>query len=169
MNKGWTTNGPIQGRFTQKGIVSLGQNTSIDYRPSKHFLSAATIVLNDKKEILLIKGPMRGWEMPGGIVEEGESLKDAAIRETKEESGIDIEVLKFCGIFQNVNKSICNTLFLAKPIGGKLTTSPESLEVGFFPIKQALEMIAIENFKQRIEYCLDSSKQPFYVEFEVIC
>ena len=143
----------------------LGQNTSQIYTPSKHFVSAATIVLNNQKELLQIKGPMRGWEMPGGIAEEGESLKDAAIRETKEESGIDIEVLKFCGIFQNVPKSICNTLFLAKPVGGELTTSPESLEVGFFPIDQALNMITIENFRQRIEYCLDSSKQPFYVEF----
>lgn len=148
-----------------KGAMTLEQNTSNIYTPSKHFVSAATIVLNDQKEILLIKGPVRGWEMPGGIVEEGESLKDAAIRETKEESGIDIEVLKFCGIFQNVNKSICNTLFLAKPTGGKIITSPESLEVGFFPIDQALKMITIENFRQRIEYCLDSSKHPFYVEF----
>ena len=143
----------------------MGQQTSQIYTTSKHFVSAATIVLNDQKEILLIKGPMRGWEMPGGIVEEGESLKGAAIRETKEESGIDIEVLKFCGIFQNVNRSICNTLFLAKQIGGKFTTSSESLEVGFFPIKRALEMITIDNFRQRIEYCLDNRKQPFYVEF----
>ncbi|WP_234982673.1 NUDIX hydrolase [Ornithinibacillus halophilus] len=135
------------------------------YIPPKHFVSAATIVLNDDNEILLIKGPSRGWEMPGGIVEEGESLKDAAIRETKEESGIEVEVLKFCGIFQNVKKSICNTLFLAKPIGGNLTTSSESLEVGFFPVVKALEMITIENFKQRIEFCLDQSKHPFYVEF----
>ena len=141
------------------------QQTSQIYTPSKHFVSAATIVLNDQKEILLIKGPIRGWEMPGGIVEEGESLKDAAIRETKEESGIDIEVLKFCGIFQNVKKSICNTLFLANPIGGDFTTSSESLEVGFFPIKQALEIVTIDNFRQRIEYCIDNSKQPFYVEF----
>lgn len=143
----------------------LGLDTSHIYTPSKHFISAASIVLNDKKEILLIKGPRRGWEMPGGIVEEGESLKDAAIRETKEESGIDIEALKFCGVFQNVNKSICNTLFLAKATGGTLTTSPESLEVGFFPIEQALKMITIENFRQRIEYCLDRRKHPFYVEF----
>ncbi|MEK5068645.1 NUDIX hydrolase [Sporosarcina sp. FSL K6-1508] len=143
----------------------MGQNTSSIYTPSKHFVSAATIVLNDQKEILLIKGPIRGWEMPGGIVEEGESLRDAAIRETKEESGIDIEVLKFCGIFQNVDKSICNTLFLAKPIGGQLTTSPESLEVGFFLIEQALEMVTVGNFRQRIEHCLDNSIQPFCVEF----
>ncbi|WP_259545710.1 NUDIX domain-containing protein [Heyndrickxia sp. FSL K6-6286] len=133
--------------------------------PPKHIVSAATIVLNEEKEILLINGPWRGWEMPGGQVEEGESLKDAAIRETKEETGIDIEVLKFCGIFQNVNKSICNTLFLGKPIGGKLTTSSESLEVGFYPIEQALKMVTVGNFRQRIEYCLDESSHPFYIEF----
>jgi 8-oxo-dGTP diphosphatase len=133
--------------------------------PPKHIVSAATIVLNNQKEILLIKGPRRGWEMPGGQVEEGESLKDAAIRETKEESGIDIEVIKFCGVFQNVSGSICNTLFLGIPIGGELTTSSESLEVGFFPIKKALEMVTWKNFKQRIEYCLNENLQPFYVEF----
>lgn len=131
----------------------------------KHIVSAATIVLNEQKEMLLIKGPQRGWEMPGGQVEEGESLKDAAIRETKEESGIEIEVIKFCGIFQNVSGSICNTLFLGKPIGGELTTSPESLEVGFFPIEIALEMVTWKNFRQRIEYCLNEKLHPFCIEF----
>ena len=86
----------------------------------KHIVSAAAIVVNDRNEVLLIKGPKRGWEMPGGQVEEGESLREAAIRETKEESGIDIEVTKFCGIFQNVGASICNALFLGKPVGGEL-------------------------------------------------
>ncbi|WP_025784454.1 NUDIX hydrolase [Sporosarcina sp. D27] len=133
--------------------------------PPKHIVSAATIVLNNKNELLLIKGPRRGWEMPGGQVEEGESLKEAAIRETKEESGIDIEIIKFCGIFQNVERSICNTLFLGRVIGGKPTTSPESLEVGFFPIKIALEMVTITNFRQRIEYCLDENTHPFFVDF----
>lgn len=131
----------------------------------KHIVSAAAIVLNSKNEILLIKGPKRGWEMPGGQVEEGESLTAAAIRETKEESGIDVEILKFCGIFQNVEKSICNTLFLAKPIGGTPTTSPESLEVGYFPIEEALKMVTAGNFRQRIEYCLDATKHPFYIHF----
>ncbi|MEH7504637.1 NUDIX hydrolase [Neobacillus drentensis] len=131
----------------------------------KHIVSAATIVLNEQGEILLIKGPRRGWEMPGGQVEEGESLKEAAIRETKEESGIDIEVIKFCGVYQNVSKSICNTLFLGTPIGGELTTSTESLEVGFFPVEEALEMVTWNNFRQRIEFCLNEKLQPFYVAF----
>ncbi|MDX8292159.1 NUDIX hydrolase [Metabacillus indicus] len=135
-------------------------------QPPKHIVSAATIVLNEQGEILLIKGPKRGWEIPGGQVEEGESLKEAAIRETQEESGIIIEVTKFCGIFQNVDRSICNTLFMGKPVGGKPETSPESLEVGYFPIEQALEMVTWKNFRQRIEYCLNEEMQPFYVEFK---
>lgn len=143
----------------------MAENTTDPYTLPKHFVSAATIVINDKNEILLIKGPMRGWEMPGGVVELGESLKDGAVRETKEETGIDVEVVKFCGIFQNVKETICNTLFLAKPIGGSLTTSAESLEVDFFPIEQALEMVTVGNFRERIEYCLDSNKHPFYIEF----
>lgn len=131
----------------------------------KHVISAAVIVINNHDEILLIKGPRRGWEMPGGQVEEGESLQDAAVRETKEESGINIEIVKFCGIFQNVERSICNTLYLGKAVGGVPTTSPESLEVGFFPINQALEMVTLENFRQRIKYCLDEATHPFCVEF----
>ncbi|NLP50061.1 NUDIX domain-containing protein [Bacillus sp. RO1] len=131
----------------------------------KHVISAATVVLNEKNEVLLIKGPRRGWEMPGGQVEEGESLKDAAIRETKEESGIDVEIVRFCGVFQNVSGSICNTLFLARAVGGSPSISPESLEVGFFPIEQALKMVTYMNFRERIEYCLKEEMIPFYIEF----
>ena len=146
-------------------MISKEHATQILDSTPKHIVSAAAIVLNDAGELLLIKGPLRGWEMPGGQVEEGESLKDAAIRETKEESGIDVEVLNFCGVFQNVSGSICNTLFLAKPVGGEMTTSAESLEVGFFPLQEALEMVTWKNFRERIEYCLDAKLQPFYIEF----
>lgn len=133
--------------------------------PPKHILSAAAIVINDKNELLLIKGPRRGWEMPGGQVEVGESLRDAAIRETKEESGIDIEIIRFCGIFQNVENSICNTLFLAKPVGGELIQTSESLESGFFPVEEALEKVTWKDFRKRIEYCLKTETQPFCIEF----
>lgn len=132
--------------------------------PPKHIVSAAAIVLNDDREILLIRGPRRGWEMPGGQVEEGESLAEAAIRETKEESGVDIEIVRFCGVFQNVKRSICNTLFIGKPIGGQPIATEESLETGFFPIQEALDMVTWRTFRERIEYCLSEDNIPFYVE-----
>lgn len=131
----------------------------------KHIVTAGAIVLNDQKEILLIKGPRRGWEPPGGRVEVGESIRDAAIRETKEESGIDIEIINFCGIFQDVRNSVCSTLFVGKAIGGVPTTSAESLEVGFFPLNEALEMVTWTSFRERIEYCLKPGLQPFCIEF----
>lgn len=134
--------------------------------PPKHIVSAAAIVINEKNELLLIKGPRRGWEMPGGQVEIGESLSQAAIRETKEESGIDIEIIKFCGIFQNIGNSICNTLFLGKPIGGELIVSEESLDSGFYPIEEALGMVTWKNFRERIEYCLNPETHPFCIEFD---
>lgn len=133
--------------------------------PPKHIVSAAAIVRNDQGHILLIKGPKRGWEMPGGQVEEGESLEQAAIREVKEESGIDIEVNRFCGVYQNTEKSICNTLFLGKPIGGVCTPSEESLEVGYFPLEEVKGMVTWGNFLERIESCLDENQHPFYVAF----
>lgn len=133
--------------------------------PPKHIVSAAAIVLNENNELLLIKGPRRGWEMPGGQVEIGESLSQAVVRETKEESGIDIEIIKFCGIFQNTGNSICNTLFLGKPIGAELIVSVESLDSGFFPLEEALEMVTWKNFRERIEYCLNPETQPFCIEF----
>ncbi|KZE50694.1 ADP-ribose pyrophosphatase [Rossellomorea marisflavi] len=145
--------------------MKRGSIMTMTYTPPKHIVSAAVTVLNEKGEILLINGPRRGWEMPGGQVEEGESLTDAAIRETKEESGIDIEIVKFCGIYQNVKRSICNTLFLGKVIGGEPTTSAESLEVGFFPVDVALSMVTHSNFRQRIEDSLEHTRHPIHVEF----
>ena len=52
-----------------------------------HFVSAAGVVYKDGK-VLLIRSERRGWEFPGGIVEQGEALLDGLRREIFEESGI---------------------------------------------------------------------------------
>lgn len=57
-----------------------------------HIVSVGGLIENDEGKILMLKSPDRGWEIPGGQVEEGESLTDALKREVKEETGIDIEV-----------------------------------------------------------------------------
>lgn len=130
----------------------------------KHTVTAAVVVINDRNEILLKYGPKRGWEIPGGRVEEGESLSAAAVRETKEETGIDIEIIKFCGFFQNVKESVCNTLFMGRPIRGEFKTSAESLEIRYYSIEEALEKITWKSFREQIEYCLHYEEQ-FLVEY----
>ncbi|WP_105994473.1 NUDIX hydrolase [Staphylococcus simulans] len=134
--------------------------------PPLHILSASCLVTNDKNEILLIKSPRRGWEMPGGQVENGETITDAAIREVKEEAGVNVEITKYCGAFQNTNHSIVNHLFRAEYVSGSLTTSEESLEVGFFSYEQVMQQVTWGNFKTRINLCLDDTQHPFMVSFE---
>ena len=53
-----------------------------------HFVSAAGVVFKEDK-VLLIRSDRRGWEFPGGIVENGEAVLDALKREICEESGIN--------------------------------------------------------------------------------
>ena len=60
-----------------------------------HCVSAAGVVYKDDK-VLLIRSERRGWEIPGGIVEQGEAILDGLRREILEESGItDIEEIEF--------------------------------------------------------------------------
>lgn len=131
----------------------------------KHSLSAGAVVLDDHGKILLIKGPERGWEFPGGVIELGETIEDGIIREVKEESGIDIEVTRFCGIYQNISQHVCATCWLAKAVGVTLQTSSESLEVGFFSLEEVLDMVTWSNFSERILKILNEEEQPFYVAF----
>ncbi|QKE75743.1 NUDIX hydrolase [Arthrobacter citreus] len=131
----------------------------------KHSLSAGAVVLNEEGKILLISGPRRGWEFPGGVIEIGETISDGIIREVKEETGIDIELIKFCGIYHNLNSSVCATCWLGKSIGGELQTSSESLDVGFFSIEEAMSLITWSNFKERILKILNEEEHPFYVSF----
>ena len=130
----------------------------------KFIVSASVIVLNQNNEILLMKG-RRGWEMPQGCVEEGESIRQAAVREVREETGIEIELIKFCGIYQNITRGVCINIFTGKPVGGTLATSNESEEVGYFPLEKAKEMITWGNFNERIQKALEDDTQPFLIEF----
>jgi 8-oxo-dGTP pyrophosphatase MutT (NUDIX family) len=132
--------------------------------PPTHTLSAAAVVVNDQDEILLVRSPRRGWEMPGGQVERGETPYEAALREVLEESGIEVTILGFAGVFHNVGNDRSNFLFLASPTGGQLRTSEESIEVGWFKLPSALEMVTFPTFRQRIELCLDRSCWPFLVQ-----
>lgn len=129
-------------------------------------MTSACLVLNEQKEILLKKDPKRGWELPGGMVELNETFKEAAIREVREETGIEIVIERFCGISQELSKQLCNIWWVGKPVGGSLTTSNESLEVGFYSLEQALQLMTNEDFKVELLACFHESAQPFTLFFD---
>lgn len=67
-----------------------------------HVLAVSGFVTNEAGDVLLVRVAERGWELPGGQVERGESLLDALRREVEEESGCVIEPVRLLSIDSRV-------------------------------------------------------------------
>ena len=98
---------------------------------------AFAIILREGEILMIKRGiePHRGyWCPPGGVRDEGESLDETAVREVKEETGLDVEVMETLG--QVVGPITGNplTVFLCTPRGGRLRpTPPETTEARWIP------------------------------------
>ncbi|MED4354970.1 NUDIX domain-containing protein [Schinkia azotoformans] len=108
----------------------------------------AVIILNEENQVLLQKRADVGlWGIPSGHVEIGETVSEAAIREVKEETNLDIKIKKLIGVYSDPNSQVfvypngkvvhfITTCFLAEITGGELRcNSDESLEIKFFEIQ----------------------------------
>lgn len=83
------------------------------------------IIFDDKKRILLVKQSHEGrdiWMVPGGGIEDGESAAQAAVREVREETGLDIEVLRMIWHVEEVSERGQRfvNFFTARITGGTL-------------------------------------------------
>src|SRR5512133_4377105 len=90
----------------------------------------ALVFICDQGTILLVKQNYGNqyWSLPGGVMEAGESLEQAAIREVKEETGLDIQPGKLIGVYSKPGENALALTFEGKVIGGILRADHEIIE-----------------------------------------
>jgi 8-oxo-dGTP diphosphatase len=115
--------------------------------PSRPIPAVASVVIKRKKILLVRRGnaPSKGlWGLPGGAVEIGETIVQAAIREVEEETGVKVEVIKYLEALDSINRDDEGRIrfhyvifeHLAKPVTGEPRAATDVDDVGWFPIKE---------------------------------
>ena len=133
----------------------------------KREFSAGGIIFNDQGQVLLIKNaqmkdPSKSyWGFPKGHLEEGEDSQTAAIREVKEETGINVEVVSKLGdsryIYTGDNQKIFKvvTVFILKVMSGELKIQPEEIiEAKWIDPTKALSILSFSNDKKLLNQAL---------------
>jgi ADP-ribose pyrophosphatase YjhB (NUDIX family) len=130
------------------------------------------VVANDAAEILLIRRTDNGnWAVPGGAVDLGESVAQAGVRETLEESGIQCEITGIVGIYSDPKHVILYTsngevrqefsiVLTARPVHGEPTPSSESSEVRWVPVAVVSRYTMDRSLRLRINDYLDRKQSP---------
>lgn len=110
----------------------------------------ADLIIEYNKGIVLIKrkNPPEGWALPGGFVEYGESLEAAAVREAKEETGLDVELLRQFHAYSDPKRDprhhTITIVFLAKAKGNAVA-GDDAKEIGVFSKDTLPEQIAFDH------------------------
>src|SRR6187401_2497097 len=99
--------------------------------PPKTPLATVDIIIENGEGIVLVRrrNPPLGWALPGGFVDRGESVAQAARREAKEETGLDVELTELLGVYSDPKRdprglSTISTVFVGRvaagsqPVGG---------------------------------------------------
>lgn len=100
---------------------------------------AGTIFTLENRVVLLRRGvePALGkWVFPGGYVDRGESVQDAAVRETKEESQLDVRLGSLLNVYSYPRSPNVIVVYAADVVGGELGAGDESVEAGTFAAEE---------------------------------
>jgi 8-oxo-dGTP diphosphatase len=128
-----------------------------------HIVAVGGLFYNQRKEVLLVKVPRRGWEFPGGQVEQGEDLIKALVREVLEEASCVVEVQELAGVYTNpAPPEKVMFMFVGKHLSGEVQANNESTGAGWFTVQEALEMVTSPANSGKLRDALQEEKRPIY-------
>jgi len=134
-------------------------------RPTSLVPSSAAVVVDRESLLMIHRVDNDRWAVPGGAVDLGESAADAAVRETREETGVEIEILGLVGIYTDPRHvmryrdgevrqqfSLC---FRGRAVGGDLRPQPtEARAVRWVPVDELAALDIHPSMRVRIDHGL---------------
>ena len=108
----------------------------------------SVVVLTDDRKILLVrhrKGNRLYWVLPGGRLEYGETFHECAVRELKEETGLDIEIEKFLYLSEAIapdrSRHIVNIYLKGRIVGG-------TMRIGNEPVLAGVDLLPVSDLER---------------------
>jgi ADP-ribose pyrophosphatase YjhB (NUDIX family) len=144
-----------------------------DAPPANSIVVAVTVFVQDERErVLMIRRSDNAlWALPGGAQDLGESLTDAAVRETKEETGLHIRVTGLVGIYSDPRHLIAysngevrqefSICFRAALAGGDIRTSGETTDVQWLSISEIDDAAIHPSMRLRIGHGIANLRDPY--------
>ncbi|MEU8621680.1 NUDIX domain-containing protein [Streptomyces sp. NPDC048623] len=140
--------------------------------PNSMVVAASAVVTDDRGRILLQRRRDNDlWALPGGGMDMADSLPGTAVREVKEETGLDVEVTGLVGTYTDPRHIIAysdgevrrqfNVCFRARIIGGGLSISDESTELRFVGPEELDTLPMHHTQRLRLTHYLENRDQPY--------
>ncbi len=126
-------------------------------------------IFDDDLNFILIKrknNPYKDyWALPGGFVEYGESVENAAIREAKEETNIDVELKKLVNVYSEPNRDprghTITIAYIARGDINNRKADSDAKEIGIFSYEKLNEINIAFDHDKIIKDCLNKAKSSF--------
>ncbi len=123
---------------------------------TKYNIGAFVVIFDKKSRVLLChRRDMDIWNLPGGGVENGELPDEAAIRETREETGLKVKIKDLVGIYGKPHRDELVFVFIGEVVSGKLKVTPESDESRYFKTKK----LPVNTIPKHVERIRDAKKK----------
>ncbi|SPF40620.1 NUDIX hydrolase [Candidatus Sulfotelmatobacter kueseliae] len=115
--------------------------------PEQPLVGIGAVIIESSRVVLVKRAhpPIQGqWSIPGGALEVGELVREAAVREAREETGLIVEACELLGVFDRVLRDAASRVqyhyvlidFLCRPVGGRLLAASDASEVRWFTREQ---------------------------------
>ncbi|MBB1262028.1 NUDIX hydrolase [Streptomyces alkaliterrae] len=140
--------------------------------PNTLVVAASAVVTDGQGRILLQRRRDNDlWALPGGGMDMGDSLPGAAVREVREETGLEVEITGLVGTYTDPRHIIAysdgevrrqfNVCFTARVVGGTLAISDESTELRFVE-REALDSLSMHHTQRlRLQHFLEHRGKPY--------